>query len=151
MTLIDSALPTDWWNRLLRASSPEAAMAATLAHVEEAARGAAVVALVDGLGSCDEMHTAGMSTWAIDRLAEIARALADGIEPDPPLVGIGGVGYEVSDGLLAVALAEPWPSIYDRVACQRVTSACQVAVLGLAQVGLVYRERRRSSAARAWA
>jgi sugar diacid utilization regulator len=145
MTLIESALPTDWWNRLLRASGPEAAMAATLAHVEEAARGAAVVGLVDGAGSCDELHTAGMSTWAIDRLAEIARALADGVEPDPPLVGIGGVGYEVSDGLLAVALAEPWPSADDAVACQRITSACQVAVLGLAQVGLVHRERRRSS------
>lgn len=145
MTLIESALPTDWWNRLLRASGPEAAMAATLAHVEEAARGAAVVGLVDGAGSCDEMHTAGMSTWAIDRLAEIARALADGIEPDPPLVGIGGVGYEVSDGLLAVALAEPWPSADDDAARQRVISACQVAVLGLAQVGLVHRERRRSS------
>src|SRR5687767_11816584 len=62
-----------------------------------------------------------------------------------PLVGIGGVGYEVSDGLLAVALAEPWPSPDDAVACGRITSACQVAVLGLAQVGLVHRERRRSS------
>ncbi|MDQ4036384.1 MAG: helix-turn-helix domain-containing protein [Chloroflexota bacterium] len=143
MTLIDSALSTDWWTRLLRASGPEAAMAATLAHVEEAARGSAVVGLIDGTGSCDEMHSATMSALVVDRLPEIARALADGIEPEPTLDGAGGVGYEVTDGLLTVALAQPWPSADDVESRERIMSACQAAALGLGQVGLVHRERRR--------
>lgn len=146
MTFTEAARATEWWDRLLRADSPGATLAACLEQLATAAGGDALVALVDDGGIRDEAHTPAMPGAAsVDapRLARELLGLPDAVgEVAPP---IGGLAAEVAHGLVAVALVAPWPAPDDPAAIERVTSACRLAVLAAGRLGHEHRDKRRNS------
>lgn len=146
MTFTEAARATGWWDRLLRADSLAATLAASLEPLAAAASGEALVAVIDANGTRDERHTSNMPADAIASLATLARELLD-----PPGVAravtpsLGGLAAEIADNLIAVALVTPWPEPTDELALERVANACRLALLAVGHPRHEHREKRRTS------